>query len=69
VRSFAHPFVDIVVKFSTMTATKCGVAEAQEAKGTRGGKARGRVTQLARQAEMGGRISEWLGSPGLQPPE
>jgi hypothetical protein len=33
------------------------------------GKLRERVLWKARQAEAGSRISEWLRSPGLQPPD
>lgn len=40
----------------------------EEAKGMPHGIARERLMRLARQAETGAQISEWLRSPGLQPP-
>jgi len=47
-------------------------AEAQrlrdEAKKLKPGAEREALLRLARQAETGSRMSEWLSSPGLQPP-
>ena len=40
-----------------------------EARGTPPGVQRDRLLRLARQAETGARMSEWLSSPGLQPPK
>jgi hypothetical protein len=41
----------------------------QEAKGTPHGVERERLIRKARQAETDSHISEWLRSPGLQPPK
>jgi len=41
----------------------------KEAQGTPAGVERDRLLRLARQAETGSRMSEWLRSPGLQPPK
>jgi hypothetical protein len=41
----------------------------KEARGTAHGIERERLMRRARQAETGSHISEWLGSPGLQPPK
>ena len=41
----------------------------KQAKGTPYGIERDRLMRRARQAEMGAHISEWLSSPGLQPPK
>ena len=41
----------------------------KEAQGTPPGIARERLIRRARQAETGSRVSEWLRSPGLQPPK
>ena len=41
----------------------------KEAKGTPPGIERERLMRRARQAESGSHISEWLRSPGLQPPK
>jgi hypothetical protein len=40
----------------------------KEARGTPPGVERDRLMRLARQAETAARMSEWLSSPGLQPP-
>jgi hypothetical protein len=40
----------------------------QEAKKLRPGAEREALLRLARQAETGSHMSEWLSSPGLQPP-
>ena len=40
-----------------------------EARGTPNGAERERLMRRARQAETGSHISEWLSSPGLQPPK
>ena len=40
----------------------------KEAKGTPPGVERERLMRRARQAETGSNMSEWLRSPGLQPP-
>jgi hypothetical protein len=40
----------------------------KEARGTPPGVERDRLTRRARQAETGVHISNWLRSPGLQPP-
>ena len=40
-----------------------------EARGTPHGVERERLVRRARQAETGSHISEWLSSPGLQPPK
>ena len=40
----------------------------KEARGTPPGIERNRLLRLARQAETGAHMSEWLRSPGLQPP-
>jgi hypothetical protein len=40
----------------------------KEAKGTPPGIERERLMRRARQAETGSHMSEWLRSPGLQPP-
>jgi len=40
----------------------------EEAHGTPHGIERERLMRRARQAETGSHISEWLSSPGLQPP-
>ncbi|HEX2632229.1 MAG TPA: hypothetical protein VHM22_05425 [Bradyrhizobium sp.] len=40
----------------------------EEAKAMEPGMARENVLRRARQAETGARMSEWLRSPGLQPP-
>jgi hypothetical protein len=41
----------------------------KEARGTPHGVERERLMQRARQAETGSHLSEWLSSPGLQPPK
>jgi hypothetical protein len=41
----------------------------KEARGTPHGIERERLIRRARQAETGSHISEWLSSPGLQPPK
>jgi hypothetical protein len=41
----------------------------EEAKAMEPGMARENVLRRARQAETGARMSEWLRSPGLQPPD
>ena len=41
----------------------------KEAQGTPPGIERERLVRRARQAETGSRMSEWLSSPGLQPPK
>jgi hypothetical protein len=41
----------------------------KEARGTPHGIERERLMRRARQAETGSHISEWLSSPGLQPPK
>jgi len=41
----------------------------KEARGTPHGVKRERLMRRARQAETGSHISEWLCSPGLQPPK
>jgi len=41
----------------------------KEAKGTPPGIERERLMRRARQAETGSHMSEWLRSPGLQPPK
>jgi hypothetical protein len=41
----------------------------EEAKGMNPGPAREAVLRKARQAETGAHMSEWLRSPGLQPPK
>jgi hypothetical protein len=41
----------------------------KQAKGTPYGIERERLMRRARQAETGSHISEWLSSPGLQPPK
>jgi hypothetical protein len=41
----------------------------KEAQGTPHGIERERLMRRARQAETGSHISEWLRSPGLQPPK
>ena len=41
----------------------------KEARGTPPGVERDRLIRLARQAETGARISDWLRSPGLRPPQ
>jgi hypothetical protein len=41
----------------------------KEAQGTPPGIERERLIRRARQAEIGSHISEWLRSPGLQPPK
>ena len=41
----------------------------KEAESTPPGIERDRLLRLARQAETGSRMSEWLRSPGLQPPK
>jgi hypothetical protein len=41
----------------------------KEARGTPPGIERERLMRRARQAESGSHISEWLRSPGLQPPK
>jgi hypothetical protein len=41
----------------------------KEAQGTPDGIERERLIRRARQAETGSHISEWLSSPGLQPPK
>jgi hypothetical protein len=41
----------------------------KEAKGTPPGIERERLMRRARQAETGSNMSEWLRSPGLQPPK
>jgi hypothetical protein len=41
----------------------------KEAQGTPPGIERERLIRRARQAETGSHISEWLRSPGLQPPQ
>jgi hypothetical protein len=40
----------------------------KQAQGTPQGIERERLIRLARQAETGSRMSEWLRSPGLRPP-
>jgi hypothetical protein len=40
-----------------------------EARGTRPGALRDRLLRLARQAETGAQINEWLSSPGLRAPQ
>jgi hypothetical protein len=40
----------------------------EEARGTPPGIARERLIRRARQAETGSHMSQWLRSPGLQPP-
>ena len=40
----------------------------EEAKKLKPGAEREAILRLARQAETGSRMSEWLSSPGLQPP-
>jgi len=41
----------------------------EEAKKLKPGAEREALLRLARQAETGSRMSEWLNSPGLQPPK
>ena len=41
----------------------------EQAKSLRPGPEREQLLRKARQAETGSRMSEWLRSPGLQPPE
>ena len=41
----------------------------EEARGTPPGVEREQLLRRARQAETGARMSEWLRSPGLQPPK
>ena len=41
----------------------------KEAQGTPPGYKRDQLLRLARQAETGAHISDWLRSPGLQPPK
>jgi hypothetical protein len=41
----------------------------EEAKSLPPGIERERIIRKARQAETGARITEWLNSPGLQPPD
>jgi len=41
----------------------------EEAKGTPPGIEREQMIRKARQAEIGSHMSEWLRSPGLQPPK
>lgn len=41
----------------------------KEAQGTPPGAERERLMRLARQAETGAQMNEWLKSPGLQPPK
>jgi hypothetical protein len=41
----------------------------KEARGTPPGVERDRLIRLARQAETGARVSDWLRSPGLRPPQ
>jgi hypothetical protein len=41
----------------------------KEARGTPPGVEKNRLLRLARQAETGANISEWLSSSGLQPPK
>jgi hypothetical protein len=41
----------------------------KEARGTPPGVERDRLLRLARQAETGARISDWLRSPGLRSPQ
>jgi len=41
----------------------------KEARGTPPGVERDRLIRLTRQAETGARISDWLRSPGLRPPQ
>ena len=40
-----------------------------EARGTRPGALRDRLLRLARQAETGAQMNEWLSSPGLRAPQ
>jgi hypothetical protein len=57
----------------TDTLEECLAAEAmrlrEQAKGTPPGLAREQLLRRARQAETGSHVSEWLRSPGLQPPK
>jgi hypothetical protein len=62
------------ITFQTLIRPRPELAEQaarsrEEAEAKPPGFERERLFRLARQAEIGAQISEWLRSPGLQPPE
>jgi hypothetical protein len=62
------------VRFKQLTSLDQRLSERadslrKEARGTLPGVQRDRLLRLARQAETGAQINEWLSSPGLRPPD